>query len=137
MFLVKTHVAPSRIDGLGVFASEPIRKGQTVWVFDPAFDRLFTPEQVAAFPEPAQRHILKCGFLDKRKGLYFVGIDYDIFTNHSGEPTLVEGEETPERDRTPVLIAARDIAADEELTQDYYEYDEQDDIDWKFALSNT
>ncbi len=38
MMLVKTYLAPSQIQGLGVFAGEPIPCGSQLWVLNPKFD---------------------------------------------------------------------------------------------------
>ena len=133
MFIVKTYVDKSTIEGLGVFSSDQIKKGETVWTFDPTFDRQFTPEQVANFPKTARDHILKCGFLDKDKGVYYLGIDYDIFSNHSNDPSLTIDTSKPNLYTDP-LVAARDIMPGEELTQNYHEYDEAQDIKAKLSL---
>lgn len=136
MFLVKTHIQKSDIEGFGVFSSQKINKGDLVWVFDPRFDRIYTPEEVSQFPTVAQEHIFKCGFLDKDQNVYILGIDYDIFTNHSDESNLIE-ELTSNGERTPNLIATRDIDINEELTQNYYSYDDAMDIKRKMDLNKT
>jgi len=135
MFIIKTHIEKSPIDGFGVFSSVPVKKGETVWLFEPTFDRQFTPEQVACFPESARIHILKCGFLDKNKNIYYLGIDYDSFSNHSDNPNLTIDKKISCQ-FTDSLIASRDINPGEELTQNYYEYDEEQDIKNKFCIEN-
>ena len=40
MLLIDTYVGPSAIEGVGVFAAEPIRAGQMIYRFAPEFDRL-------------------------------------------------------------------------------------------------
>ena len=47
MLLVKTRLGKSRIHGLGVFAAQPIRKGQPVWRFVEGFVRPFGLAQPA------------------------------------------------------------------------------------------
>lgn len=135
MFLVPTYVAQSSIDGFGVFTSVDIPKSAIVWRFDPAFDRTYSADEISAFPESVREFIAKCGFLDKRKNRYFLGGDYDIFTNHSDSPALIEDENDVQGKTdmlsTPRLVAARDIAANEELTQNYFEYDDTVDADVK------
>jgi SET domain-containing protein len=39
MLLVSTYVAASEIEGVGVFAAAPIRKGTLIWQLNPDFDR--------------------------------------------------------------------------------------------------
>lgn len=38
MLLVPTYVAPSAIQGLGVFAAEPVTEGAPIWRFEPGID---------------------------------------------------------------------------------------------------
>ena len=40
MMLVQTYVAPSEVEGVGVFAAKKIEKGDLIWRYDPSFDRL-------------------------------------------------------------------------------------------------
>ena len=47
MLLVKTYLDKSSIHGLGVFASQVIRKGTKVWRFVDGFDRVYSPTQFA------------------------------------------------------------------------------------------
>ena len=44
MLLIRTYVAKSAIEGVGVFAAEPIRKGASIWRLEPDFDRLIPME---------------------------------------------------------------------------------------------
>jgi SET domain-containing protein len=132
MWLIETYVAESKIHGLGVFTKVPIKKGEIAWRFEPTFDRMFTRQQFAALPAVAQNFIHIRGFLDKEKNLYFLGGDFDLFTNHSDEPNLVvdpnyAGEFSAD------LIAIRDIIAGEELTNNYSEYCADDDVQKKFS----
>jgi len=50
MLLVATHVAPSSIAGLGLFAAEPVAAGQVIWRFEPKFDQLLDIDDVRAMP---------------------------------------------------------------------------------------
>jgi hypothetical protein len=38
MLMVRTYLAPSAIEGLGVFAGEFIERGRLVWTLNPLFD---------------------------------------------------------------------------------------------------
>lgn len=44
MIVIKASVRPSSVEGLGLFADEKIREGQTIWRFDPIIDLIFEPE---------------------------------------------------------------------------------------------
>ena len=104
MLTVITYVAPSAIEGVGVFAAEPIAKGRVISCFDEAFDRLIPRDAYEnappflktlldryAFPHP--------GNLD----LIVYEVDNSRFMNHSSAPNT----------------DFSNFAAGEELTCDY------------------
>jgi SET domain-containing protein len=114
MLLVKTRALASPIEGVGLFAAEPIAKGAIVWRFEPGIDLVVPEERIAALPEAAQaffkRYAFPCPFFP---GGLLLGFDNTRFVNHSRTPNL---------DNTgPETIALCDIAAGEELTTDYAE----------------
>ncbi len=113
MMLVRSYLAPSPIEGLGVYAVEPIKKGDAVWKFDRTFDQLISLDQVNAAPD----HVRE--FIDRYSYAFhddpsFVVLDADDgrYMNHSDTPNLDFRD--PEWG-----VALRDIAAGEELTCDY------------------
>jgi SET domain-containing protein len=116
MLLVKTVIKPSSIEGVGVFADEFIAKGTTTWEFDPSFDRIFSKEEFAAFPDYIQKFLQTYAYQSKITGGYVLDSDNGRFTNHSDTPNLgkvpVEGKEA-------YTVALRDIRKGEELTLDY------------------
>jgi hypothetical protein len=57
MLLIRTYIAQSAIEGVGVFAAEPIRKGASIWRLDPDFDRLIPMEKYEAAP-PSLKELL-------------------------------------------------------------------------------
>lgn len=115
MMLVRTYLAPSAIEGLGVFTREPIRKGDLVWRFDTRFDRVIPVEDVAAAPAHMQEFMERYAYPLPSDPERFVVLDVDEgrFMNHADEPNC----EFPPDGETG--WAARDIAAGEELTCHY------------------
>ncbi|MGK9165729.1 SET domain-containing protein-lysine N-methyltransferase [Inquilinus limosus] len=112
MFLVPTYVAPSAIHGLGVFAAAPIAKGTPIWRFDPAIDKVVPQDVVAALPEVPRRFFETYAYLSPDiPGGYVVNGDDARFLNHDDDPNTDNSG--------PVTLAARDIAAGEEITCDY------------------
>ncbi len=94
----------SPIDGCGLIAETPIRKGEVIWKLD-EHDRIFTPAQGRALPPEVQLQPLQYG--DR-----YILNDGMRFINHSCDPTVwCEGDDT--------MVARRDIAAGEELAFDY------------------
>jgi SET domain-containing protein len=114
MLVVKTRAAASAIEGVGLFAAEPIAKGAIVWRFAPELDLVVPEEKIATLPEAARaffkRYAFPCPFFP---GGLLLGFDNTRFVNHSPTPNL---------DNTgPDTIALSDIAEGEELTTDYGE----------------
>lgn len=118
MFLVPTFLATSSIHGLGVFTPAPIPAGTVVWDINPDIDWEITPETLAQFPEPFRSRVRRYSYLNC-DGVYMFCGDNGKFMNHADTPNCYEsGTQT---------IAARPIAANEELTCDYraFEHDTQ------------
>ena len=114
MLLVKTRAQASPIEGVGLFADEPIAEGTVVWRFEPGIDLVVPEERVALLPEAARaffrRYAFPCPFFP---GGLLLGFDNTRFVNHSARPNLDNSG--------PDTIARRAIAAGEELTTDYDE----------------
>lgn len=75
MLIVKTKVAQSKIQGLGLFANQFIPKGTVTWKFNQKFDLVFDPKEVEKMPEIQQELIDKYSFLSKVSGKYIYSID--------------------------------------------------------------
>ena len=111
MLVVKHFVSTSPVHNLGLFLGEDVVRGRKVWQFDPEFDVEIPVEMLARLEEDCRDAVLHCAeYFDDRK-VFRLGNDADIFMNHSDEPTLLDLGDT--------LVAARDLAAGEELTCDY------------------
>src|SRR5262245_1691105 len=113
MMLVRTNIAASSIEGLGVFAAEPIPKGTVVWRFDMRFDRLIAKTSLGDAPKALQEYLERYGY-DYYADARFICVDVDdgVFMNHSDDPNCDWSQ--PDQG-----IAKRDIGAGEELTCDY------------------
>ena len=96
--------------GWGVFATRAIPKGTIVWALD-ALDQHFSPEQVAALPAYAQSQLRTYSYTDGR-GRAVLCWDHGRFFNHSCAANCLSLGYDFE-------LAVRDIAAGEELTDDY------------------
>jgi SET domain-containing protein len=109
MLLVKTYLDKSPIHGLGVFASEYIRKGTKIWRFVEGFDRTWSPREYARLPKPARDYILRYGY--RVDGEILLTADHDHHINHSRTANT--------RWSNGHIVACRDIAKGEEITNDY------------------
>jgi uncharacterized protein len=115
--MVPTYVGPSGIEGVGIFPVEDIAAGTPIWILDDSLDLLLTERQIADLP-PLQRHFIeRYGYPHMtREGLTVLEFDHGRFMNHSADPN------TDFRD-PETGWAIRDIAAGEEITCNYAEFD--------------
>jgi hypothetical protein len=113
MFLISTYIAPSAIEGVGVFAAEAVSKGAVISRFDPGFDRLIpTPDYLAA--PPYLKSLLDRYAFPHPKAPEFIvyEVDNSRFMNHSAAPNTDYSD-------FAAGVALKDIAAGDELTCDY------------------
>jgi len=116
MMLVPAYLAPSAIEGLGVYSHAPIRRGDIVWRFNPVFDQLI-PRAVVAISDPSTQAFMERYGYDMPDYPDFIALDADEgrFMNHSEAPNL-------DFSRADVGVALVDIPAGVELTCDYREF---------------
>jgi SET domain-containing protein len=117
MMIVPTYVAPSAIEGVGLFAAAPIPAGTVIWVIEEKLDLLVTEEELAGLPELQRQFIERYGYRHMtRPGVFVLEFDNGRFMNHAERPNTEFTD--PHRG-----WAIRDIAEGEELTCDYGEFD--------------
>jgi uncharacterized protein len=117
MMLVRTYIASSEIQGLGIFAGEFIPGGSQIWVLNPKFDIFIYEEEIAALPAHMQDYLARYSYPHlKISRVRIVDCDDGKFMNHTEQPN------TDFRifDRG---FALSDIAAGEEITCNYSEFD--------------
>jgi uncharacterized protein len=115
MLLIRTYLAPSPIDGIGLFAAERIAKDTIIWTFDSRIDRLFSSEERECLSEPL-RSFLRTYSYPRHPGAseFILDGDHARFMNHSKAPnTCNMGLST---------TAIIDINIGEELLCDYDEF---------------
>jgi SET domain-containing protein len=121
MLLVKTRLGQSLIEGIGLFAAEPIKAGTVTWRFLPGFDQIFTDKQISTLPDVARAAIETYTYVHRQSGLFVYCLDNARFMNHADNPNTagmhvqgsIEGYD----------IATRNINEGEELTCDYRLFD--------------
>lgn len=116
MMLVRCRTGPSPIDGLGVFAGEPIATGQAVWRLDPDLDRVLPAETLIRMPVVQQEFFSRYAYFDEARGALVLCCDDARFMNHSPTPNVSSVHDD-------VCVALRDIAAGEELACNYHHLD--------------
>jgi len=117
MLMVSTYLAPSSIEGLGVFANEFIERGRLMWSLNPKFDIFIYPEEIESYPAHMRDFIARYAYPHlELPGVVILDSDNGKFMNHSLAPN------------TDFRIfdkgyALTDIAPGEELTCNYHEFD--------------
>ncbi|HLY94695.1 MAG TPA: SET domain-containing protein-lysine N-methyltransferase [Gaiellaceae bacterium] len=119
MLLVRTAVAPSPIEGLGLFARQSIAAGEVIARWDGRFGWSCTDEELRALPSHAQEFVWRYGWRGT-DGRWLVSVDNSRFLNHSFAPNTIV---TVEAGNQFVSTAARSIAIGEEITEDYRQFD--------------
>jgi uncharacterized protein len=131
MLVVKTILAASAIEGLGLFAAQHIPKGAIVWRFVPGVDALFDAEEIERLPEATQDICRRYAYYDRKNEKYVLCGDDARFENHSDDPNTMGAY--PEGYPFGMDIATRDIQEGEEITCDYRSFDAE--FSYKFDSS--
>lgn len=117
MMLVSTYVGPSGIEGVGIFAEEAIKAGTLIWELDEGFDMIVPRDKLDSVPEHLVTFFERYAYpLHTAPDKLVLEFDHGRFMNH---------QEQPNTDFLEVVkgYALRDIAAGEELTCNYSEFD--------------
>lgn len=110
MLRLLTKLGPSSIHGIGLFAAEDIGAGTVVWQKD------LLDMEVSMFWMP--RNLRDYGYL-RDDGNWVLCADDARFFNHSETPNCGDLEGPDE-----VVVALRNISAGEELTCNYWKFDQ-------------
>ena len=119
MLLVPTTLKESAIHGIGLFAAQPIKKGTVIWRLDRPIDQFLEDADLERLSEPARQMMFKYSYLDPVLKKRVLCGDDARYMNHSESPNCDDRMDA----NGGVTVAARDIAAGEELTCDYAKID--------------
>ncbi len=128
MLLLPVRVGVSSIHGFGLFTVAPVPVGTPVWRFEPEFDRAIPASVWKQFPASVQAHLRTYAYLRGEDRAYVKSGDFACFMNHSDNPSTGVVGQAPDPVTT---VALRDLAADEELTCDYWAFDAE--AAWKLG----
>lgn len=124
MIHIKYKLDRSTHHGIGLFADENIKQGQLIYTASPLLDVNITQEQFDTLSDREKEEFQWWGFFDEPSQKWHVDFDVSKFINHEKEGTV-----TQDKDHTEAyLVAARDIAQGEELTQNYLEFETEEDL---------
>jgi hypothetical protein len=117
MMLIPTYVAPSTIEGVGIFAAEPIAAGTRIWRLDQSLDRLIGRADLDDLCDVFRAFVERYSYpYPHDPEQLIVELDNGRFMNHSDTPNTIFSD--PDAGFT-----LRAIAAGEELTCNYAEFD--------------
>jgi len=122
MMHIKYKLDRSRHHGVGLFAGQDIQKGQLIYTASPSLDVNITKAQFDLLDFKEQQEVRYWGFWVEKDKVWHVDFDVSKFINHSFEPTTTQDFSKKEA----LLVATRDIKIEEELTQNYLEFESED-----------
>mgnify|MGYP003122118971 FL=1 len=113
MFLIDTYLDKSKIEGVGVFAKENIKKGQLIKEVRPDFEIEFNKDNLPKMPL-ALAKLIDTHAYERELGskILVMGIDNEKYLNHSKNPSVNDNG-----------IALKDIKIGDEITVDYKDFD--------------
>lgn len=131
MLHVAHYVGPSSIAGVGLFAGEAIAAGTLIYTCDPRTLRIIAENELAALPEAVRRSLLRYCYrgrgTQRLSSAFYYCVDDARFFNHADTPNC---RWVAERE---VYVAGCDIAAGTELTCDYFDFSEPEDVPYLAA----
>ena len=124
MLLIKTVVKASKIHGKGLFADQNIKKGRSVWTFNPSIDKKFPMKMVLKLPKAEQKSIKYYSYLNFRNEYVLCG-DAAKYMNSSDNPNTTDIVTLLDKflGNEGVTVALQDIRKGEEITSRYLRFD--------------
>jgi len=124
MYLPRVKIKESQIDGKGVFALENIPKGTIVWKYKPGYDLTYTSDEYEKMNAEEKAILVRSAYLSPWTDLWICPPPDDPahYTNHSNSNNIsVKYDESVSSE--PYFIANRNILTNEEITNNYYDFD--------------
>ena len=117
MLLIDTYLDKSKINGVGVFAKENVKKGEKIKEVRPEFEIEFDKENLPRMPLALARMVDNYAY-EREKGskIVVLGIDNEKYLNHSDDPSVDDDG-----------IALKDINIGDEITINYRDFDDSID----------
>lgn len=96
-----------------------------VYTASPLLDVNITQDQLGSLSKQEQREIEWWGFKIEDESIWHVDFDVSRFINHSYQATLTQDSDH----KDAYLVTTRDIQTGEELTQNYLEFESEEDLE--------
>lgn len=124
MIHIKYKLDKSSLHGIGLFADQGIKQGELIYTASPNLDTNITQEEFDSLEEKEKSEVLWWGFFDEPSQRWHIDFDVSKFINHSDDANVTQDKNHDEA----YLVAKRDINQGEELTQNYLEFENLDDL---------
>jgi SET domain-containing protein len=124
MIHIKYKLDRSDKHGIGLFTDEDLKFGQLIYTASPLLDINITQEKFDSLSDREREEFHWWGFFDEASQLWHVDFDVSKFINHSLDGTVTQDKSYNEA----CLIATRDLSKGEELTQNYLEFESEEDL---------
>jgi uncharacterized protein len=120
MFLIDTYLDKSKIQGVGVFAKENIKKGQLIKEVRPDFEIEFNKDNLPKMPL-ALAKLIDTHAYERELGskILVMGIDNEKYLNHSDDPSVDDEG-----------YALKNIKIGDEITINYKDFDDSVEKLW-------
>lgn len=115
MIRVPTYLSLSPINGLGVYSSQNIEEGTLIWSFQNGFDKRMSEDEYNALEDGLKDYLENYSYRSLLDDQIYIPFDNDRYMNHSFHANTVFKADGN-------FYAARDIAAQEEITCNYKEF---------------
>ena len=118
--LIDTYLDKSKIQGVGVFAKENIKKGERIKEVRPEFEIEFNSDNLPKMPLALAKFIDTHSY-ERELGskILVMGIDNEKYLNHSDDPSVSDDG-----------IALKDIKIGDEITINYKDFDDSVEKLW-------
>lgn len=124
MIHIKHKVDTSTLHGLGLFTLEDIPAGPIIYTASPKLDLNLPIKDFESLDQKEKDEVMYWGFKIESQGVWHVDFDISKFINHSYDSNITQDSSKEDAH----LTAKRDIAAGEELTQNYLEFETEEDL---------
>ena len=120
MMLIDTYLDKNKIQGVGVFAKENIKKGERIKEVRPEFEIEFNSDNLPKMPLALAKFIDTHSY-ERELGskILVMGIDNEKYLNHSDDPSVNDDG-----------IALKDIKIGDEITINYKDFDDSVEKLW-------
>lgn len=126
MLHIAHYVGPSSIAGVGLFTAQPVPAGSVIYSCDPRTLHVVAEAELECLPPGSRSSVMRYCYrgrgAQRLSGAYYYCSDDARFFNHADAPNCrwIEESET--------YVAACDIPVHAELTCDYFDFSEPEDV---------